>query len=50
MISPILFRSAPFYDLGVKDVEKDSDMIRNMKVLTKWSGLSLGNDVVSNLG
>lgn len=29
----------PFYDLGVKDVEKDSDMIRNMKVLTKWSGL-----------
>lgn len=40
----------PFYDLGVKYVEKDSDMIRNMKVLTKWSGLSLGNDVVSNLG
>lgn len=29
----------PFYALGVKDVEKDSDMIRNMKVLTKFSSI-----------
>ena len=27
----------PFYALGIKDVEKDSDMIANMKKLTKWS-------------
>ena len=27
----------PFYDLGVIDLEKDSDMIVNMKLLTQWS-------------
>ena len=27
----------PFYTLGMKDVEKDSDMITNMKLLMKWS-------------
>lgn len=26
----------PFQDLGIKDAEKDSDMITNMKLLMKW--------------
>lgn len=27
----------PFHELGIQDMEKDSDMIRNMKALTGWA-------------